>query len=208
MSSTALPALPPEEIVETAIPDVPIYRLSVEQYHTMARAGILKEGAPVELLEGWLVPKMTQNPPHRLAAGLLQDALAGLVPAGWRVQIGNPVTTPDSEPEPDLAVIRGSRRDYGDRHPGPRDAALVVEVANTSLRQDRGAKKRLNARAGIPVYWILNLQSRHIEVYTDPTSTAKRSDYDVRHDYEPSDDILVVLDGIEIGRIPVQELLP
>src|SRR5689334_23190287 len=108
MSAIAPTAPPPLAIVEAAIPDVPIYRLSVEQYHTMARAGILKEGAPVELLEGWLVPKMTQNPPHRLAAGLVQDALAGLIPAGWHVQIGNPVTTEDSEPEPDVAVIRGS----------------------------------------------------------------------------------------------------
>src|SRR5262245_50076512 len=119
------------------IPDVPIYRLTVAQYHAMARAGILEERAPVELLEGWLVPKMTQHPPHVVASGLIQDALARLLPADWHVRAGNPVTTVDSEPEPDLTVIRGSRRDYLDRHPGPQDAALVIEVADASLRQDQ-----------------------------------------------------------------------
>jgi Uma2 family endonuclease len=208
MSATLQPtALPPAES-EAAIPDVPIYRLTVEQYHAMARAGILDEDAPVELLEGWLVQKMTQNPPHVLASGLIHDALLGLIPAGWHVRTQNPVTTADSEPEPDHAVIRGSRRDYPDRHPGPQHAALVVEVADTSLRQDQGAKKRLYAHAGIPVYWIVNLVDRRIEAYTDPSGPAAEPDYRGRHDYGPSDTIPVLLDGIEVGSLAVSELLP
>ena len=119
MSVTAQ-SISPSSAPSDGVPDVPIYRLSVEQYHAMARAGILDEGARVELLEGWLVPKMTQNPPHVLVSGLIHDALAGLVPVGWHVRSGNPVTTTDSEPEPDLAVIRGSRRDYGGDTPVPR----------------------------------------------------------------------------------------
>jgi Uma2 family endonuclease len=174
----------------------------------MARAGILGADARVELLEGWLVPKMTQNPPHVLVAGLIHDALVGLVPIGWHVRSGNPVTTADSEPEPDLAVIRGSRRDYGERHPDSHDTALAIEVADASLRQDRGAKKRLYARAGIAVYWIVNLKSRQIEVYTDPAIAAQPPDYAQRHDYSVSDSIPVLLDGVEIGHLPVRDLLP
>jgi Uma2 family endonuclease len=190
------------------IPDVPIYRLSVAQYHAMARAGILQECAPVELLEGWLVPKMTQNPPHVLTAGLIQDALAGLLPAVWHVRAGNPVTTADSEPEPDLAVIRGARRDYRERHPGPQDTELAVEVADTSLRQDRGPKKRLYARAGIAVYWIVNLKARRIAVYTGPDSNAEKPDYRQQRDYGPGEVVPIVLDGTEVGSLAVRELLP
>jgi Uma2 family endonuclease len=208
MSVTAQPIVSPVAPSGATIPDVPIYRLTVEQYHAMARAGILDEDAPVELLEGWLVQKMTQNPPHVLASGLIHDSLVGLVPAGWHVRSGNPVTTADSEPEPDLAVIRGARRDYRDRHPGPQDAALVIEVADTSLRQVRGTKKRIYARAGIPVYWIVNLKTRQIERYTDPIGAAKRPDYSTRQNYGLEDAIPVVLDGVEVGQLEVRELPP
>src|SRR3954469_18476632 len=151
------------------VPSEPIYRLSVEQYHEIARAGILTRDDRVELLEGWLVAKMTKYPPHVIAAGQTHDALRGLVPNGWYVSKEDPVTTLDSEPEPDLAVIRGTRRDYRDRHPGPQDVALVVEVADASLPRDRTLKKRIYARARFPVYWLANLPEARIEVYTEPT---------------------------------------
>ena len=96
---------------EASIPDVPIYRLSVPQYRAMAEAGILGEDDPVELLEGWLVPKMTKFPPHTLASGLLQDALTLVLPRGWYLKVQDPIDTPDSAPEPDLCVVRGTRRD-------------------------------------------------------------------------------------------------
>jgi len=207
MSVTAQSTPPPVE-QNADVPDVPIYRLTVEQYHAIARAGILDEDAPVELLEGWLVQKMTQNPPHVLAVGLLYDALVASVPGDWHARAGNPVATADSEPEPDLAVIRGSRRDYRDRHPGPQDAALVIEVADTSLRQDRETKKRVYARAGIAVYWIVNLVERQIEVYTEPASAAVPPDYGQRRDYGPDASVPLVLGGVEVGSLRVAELLP
>jgi len=207
MSVTA-PSISSVSTRSNGVPDVPIYRLSVEQYRAMACAGILGEDARIELLEGWLVPKMTQNPPHVLVAGLIHDALVGRGPSGWHVRAGNPVTTADSEPEPDLAVIRGSRRDYGERHPGPQDTALAIEVAGTSLRQDRGTKKRIYARAGIAVYWIVNLKARQIEVYTDPASAAQPPDYRQRHNYGVSTTISVLLDGVEVGHLTMRDLLP
>jgi Uma2 family endonuclease len=190
------------------IPDVPIYRLTVEQYHAMARAGILDEDAPVELLEGWLVQKMTKRPLHRLVTGLVREALERTVPDGYFVDAQEPITIAPSEPEPDAAVIRGTRLDYRDRHPDARDAPLVVEVADTSLRTDQGAKKRIYARAGIPVYWIVNLKARQIEVYTEPHTTPKTSAYRQRRDYKASDTVPVVLDGAEVGSLAVHELLP
>ena len=193
---------------DAEVPSEPIYRLSVAQYHAIARAGILDEDAPVELLEGWLVQTMTKNPAHCLSLGLVQDALTRLLPRGWHLKIQAPMTTADSEPEPDAAVVRGQRRDYKGRHPRAEDIALVVEVADTSLRRDRGSKKRIYARAGIPVYWIANLPARCFEICTAPTGPAKRPGYGQRQEYGPVEEIPVLLDGKEIGRLKVGDLLP
>jgi Uma2 family endonuclease len=206
MSVTVQPARPAEQ--SAAIPDVPIYRLTVEQYHAMARAGILDEDAPVELLEGWLVQKMTKYPAHRVATYRVRRALERLGTAGWYVDSQEPITLAESEPEPDVIVVRGRTEDYLDRHPGPGEIGLVVEVAERSLRTDQGTKKRLYARAGIAVYWIVNLKARQIEVYTDPDSTAKRPSYQQRREYGLEDVVPVALDGVEVGTLPVRELLP
>jgi Uma2 family endonuclease len=202
------PAGIPMAVRTPAVPSDPIWRLSVDQYHEMIRTGILTADDPVELLEGWLVTKMPKNPPHRVATRLIRKALEGVVPAGWYVDAQEPITTADSEPEPDAMVVRGDTRQYLDRHPGPRDLALVVEVADATLQRDRTSKKRLYAAAAIAVYWIVNLPERHFEVYTDPSGPAIQPDYRHRQDYGPEDAVPLVIDGREVGRLAVRELLP
>ena len=182
-------------------PTLSVWRLSVEQYHEMISTGILHHGEPIELLEGVLVPKMTRNPPHRIAVTQLRDLLMRLVDNGWHVETQEAVTLDTSEPEPDLAVIRGTVRDYPDRHPGPNDIGLVVEVADTSLAHDRGQKKRVYARAGIVEFWIVNLIDEQIEVYSDPTGPVDPSnqpeqpDYQQRLVYTPGQSVPVMLGG-------------
>jgi Uma2 family endonuclease len=183
---------------------MPIYRLSVPQYHAMVKAGILTENDEVELIRGWLVPKMSKNSPHRIANSLLVDVLPGLCGAGWHLQVQDPITLADSEPEPDGAVIRGRPRDYANRHPGPADVGLVIEVADTTLASDRTEKKQLYAEAKIPTYWIVNLVDGVIEMYTDPVG----ADYASRHDLRAGDDIPLVLDGRLVARVAVRDLLP
>lgn len=189
-------------------PTEPIWCLSVEQYHEMINAGILTDDDPVELLEGMLIPKMPKKPPHGMTKQLTRDALARALPSGWYVAEQEPVTTEDSEPEPDVAVIRGTPRDYSDRHPGPGDVAIVIEVSDTTLRRDRGLKKRIYARAGIPVYLIINLPESQIEVYTEPTGEAEEPDYQRRQDYLPTDEIPIIIEGREIGRLAAREIVP
>jgi Uma2 family endonuclease len=201
------PALPPAAPAPAAVPTLPIYRLSVAQYHAMIRHGILVEGDRVELIHGWLVPKMTKNPPHTTATGLVSDALAPLV-AGWHVRPQEPITLSESEPEPDVVVARGSRRDYTNRHPGPRDVGLVVEVAESSLEQDRNVMGPVYAREGIAVYWIVNLVDHQLEVHTDPSGACAQPDYATRQVFGPADEVPVVNDGVEVGRIAVRDLLP
>jgi Uma2 family endonuclease len=207
MTVTAEPVSPPTPD-DPSVPTVPIYRLSVAQYHAMADHGILAEDDPVELLEGWLVRKMMKHRPHSRSTLRTRRALERLLTAGWYVDTQEPITTAESEPEPDVVVVRGSEADYPDRQPGPADVALVVEVADSTLSTDQGTKKRVYARAGIPIYWIANLPERCFEVYTDPTGPADQPDYRQRREYTPDDEIPVVLDGQEIGRLSVRDLLP
>jgi Uma2 family endonuclease len=207
MSVTTQPG-PPPAAEEAAIPTEPIYRLSVAQYHAMAKHGILDDDAPVELLEGWLVQKMTKYPPHSIATRRTRRALESILPADWYADSQEPITLSNSEPEPDVLVARAEVADDPERHPGPRDVGLIVEVTDTTLRRDRGTKKRVYARAGIPVYWIANLVENRFEVYTDPTGPAARPDYREQKNYGTDEEIPVVLDGEEIGRLLVRELLP
>ncbi len=198
----------PRAPLAIAVPSEPIWRLSVQQYHEMINAEILTDDDPVELLEGLLVPKMPKKPPHRVTTQLTREALARLLPPGWYVGDQEPVTTEDSEPEPDVAVIRGVQRDYLERHPSGDEVALVVEVADTTLRRDRGLKKRIYARAGIQVYWIINLPESQIEVYTLPTGEAEEPDYQHRQDYGTTDEAPIIVEGREVGRLAAQEVLP
>lgn len=181
-----------------------IRRLTVEQYHRMGEAGILTEDDRVELLEGLLVDQITKKPQHSVSMGLVTDGLVRLVPTGWSIRVQEPITTPDSEPEPDICVVRGSRRDYTENHPHPADVALVVEVSDATLQQDRTLKLRIYARARIPVYWILNLPERTLEVYTEP---AGDGDYRQRRTYLETDNAPVWIVRQEVGQVAVAKLL-
>ncbi|MFO1429274.1 MAG: Uma2 family endonuclease [Candidatus Competibacteraceae bacterium] len=196
------------DVSAVSLPTAPVWRLSVEQYHRMIRFGILTDDDPVELLEGWLITKMPKNPPHRLSTQLTREAIVRLLPPGWYVDAQEPITTDDSEPEPDVVVVRGERRDYRDHHPRERDVTLVVEVADATLQRDRTLKKRLYGRAGIPTYWIINLVDNQLEVHTEPTGAGEQADYRQRQDYGVADTAPLMLDGVESGRIAARDLLP
>lgn len=181
-----------------------LMKWTVEQYHDLIDRGMIAEDDGIELLEGLLVEKMGINPPHSLSVGLTNDALQRLLPQNWFTKVQDAFSLVDSEPEPDILVIRGNRRDFGDRHPSPAEVGLVIEVSNTSLLQDRGIKHRIYARAGVPVYWIINLIDRQIEVHSQPTGDL----YRLRHLYTEADAVPVTLDGAEVGLLTVRDLLP
>jgi Uma2 family endonuclease len=173
----------------------------------MVHLGILSDDDPVELLEGWLVYKMPKNPPHRVTTKLTRNALEAIIPEDWYVDTQEPITLIDSEPEPDVVIVRGNTRDYLDRHPGAQDIALIVEVSDTTLERDRTSKKRLYARAGIPIYWIINLPEQQIEVYTEPVTLGEAT-YQRRQDYQLSDKVPVSIAGQTLTLLSVRDLLP
>ncbi|MBE9161626.1 Uma2 family endonuclease [Tychonema sp. LEGE 06208] len=199
--------MPPVESV-AAIPNDLILRLSIEQYHAIIQAGILTDDDSVELLEGWLVFKMPKNPPHRVTTRLVRTALENILPPGWYVDSQEPITLSNSEPEPDIVVVRGDTRQYLDRHPGAEDIALIIEVSDTTLQRDRTVKKRIYARAGIAIYWIVNLVEGLVEVYSQPLVEVEQPDYSQRLDFGRSAVIPIIIEGIEIGAIAVNSLLP
>jgi Uma2 family endonuclease len=201
--STITPTHPTEPIEPSWVPGPP-FRMSLEQYEAMVEAGVFTERDRFHLINGVLVAKMTQNSPHATADLLCRDALMAITPDGWHVRSDKPVRLPpDSKPEPDQCVARGSIRDYARRTPDGADIGLVVEISDTSLEADRMMALTYSA-SGIPVYWIINLGESQVEVYTAPT----KSGYGTRRDYKPGERIPVVLDGVEVGAIAVTDILP
>ncbi|MEO8495627.1 MAG: Uma2 family endonuclease [Planctomycetota bacterium] len=185
----------------------PTRRVTVEEYHRMAEVGLLSEVERVELLEGWVVPKMIHNPAHDCTIELADELLRPLLRGGWRIRIQSVVTTADSEPEPDLAIVRGPAGRYLDKHPQAADVAIVIEVAESSLDRDRH-KCRLYARAGIAIYWIVNLIDCNVEVYRDPIVADGEPRYAVQTSYDVGDKVPVEIVGQEVGRVAIAELFP
>jgi Uma2 family endonuclease len=146
-------------------------RVTVDEYHRMIEAGSLGEDDRVQLIAGAVVAMTPQGPAHALVIQNLNRLVAQELTADLALRPQLPLTLPDdSEPEPDLAVVRLADARSHDHH--PRTALLVVEVAGDSLRLDRGTKAALYARAGIPEYWIVNLTETAVEVHRDPDPEA------------------------------------
>ncbi|HVK16761.1 MAG TPA: Uma2 family endonuclease [Fimbriiglobus sp.] len=188
--------------------DASFPRFSVARYQKMIETGVLDVNDRVELLENYMVLKMARNPLHDSTIQRSQRVLFQIVPNGWDVRIQSAVALADSQPEPDFAFVRGTGADYETRHPGPVDVGLLIEVADSSLLRDRQDKTRIYARAGIPVYWVVNLVDRKVEVFSDPDQAANPPAYRSRQAYGPGDQVPLVLDGAAVGSVPAADLLP
>ncbi len=142
-------------------------RWSREEYDRMVGEGFFGPEERLELVNGEIVQMTPQGSAHAAAVSLVQEALNAAFGTGYTVRVQMPLAVdPSSEPEPDVAIVRGSPRDYKARH--PETAVLVVEVADTTLSYDRERKARLYASAGIPEYWVLNLLNRCLEIHRSP----------------------------------------
>ncbi|WP_427156999.1 Uma2 family endonuclease [Aliinostoc sp. HNIBRCY26] len=140
---------------------------SVDDYHRMIAAGILCDRR-VELLAGEIVEMSPETPIHynsaKRGAKYLEELLIGLAD----VRFNGPITLSDSEPEPDIAIVRSPESAYNERHPQPQDIFWVIEVAKTSLKKDLELKSAIYAHANIPEYWVLNLSTKQIIVFREP----------------------------------------
>ncbi len=143
-----------------------VHRWTRHEYEKMVEVGLF-EGKRVELIEGQVIEMAPMLSAHATAVALTAKTVEQAFGAGYFVRWQMPFAVGElSEPEPDLAVIVGDIRDYTDEH--PTRAALIIEVADTSLRYDREDKASLYAKAGVADYWVLNLNARQFEVRRKP----------------------------------------
>jgi Uma2 family endonuclease len=191
-----------------AISSPRIKRWTRLEYERLVDLGAFLPGDRLELVGGNLLVREPQGGPHFTVVGLVEDALRVAFGPGWTVRAQGPVALDDdSEPEPDIAVVPGSRRDHFRAHPSR--PVLIVEVADSTLRFDRNAKASLYARAGIEDYWVVNLVDQVLEVRRDPVP-APNARYG--HRYSTT----IMLHGGEHvtplaaphATIPVSDLLP
>ena len=146
------------------------YRWTREQYYKLGEVGILAD-KNVELIEGKVIEMSPIYSPHATIVTIVQELMSEIFGKGWVVRIQQPLSLgTDSDPQPDIAVITGKARDFMDAH--PTSAALVIEVAVSSLSYDRKQKASLYAKAGIKDYWIVNVEDEELEVYRRPIADA------------------------------------
>jgi len=189
-------------------PTLELKRWKRVEYERLVETGVFTPGDRVELIDGLLVVAEPQSSPHYTAIRLVERVLAHAFGAGWEVRTQAPIALDEtSEPEPDVAVVRGDVRDYAAAHPA--DPVLVVEVALTSLLVDREHKASLYARAGRPEYWIVNLVDRVLEVHREPGPAPSAPYGWAYHAVEvlgPADVASVL--AVPSARIVIADLLP
>lgn len=147
---------------------IAIAKWSLEDYHRLVEVGLLDDRR-VELLNGEIVEMSPEGEPHAYFSTEAGDYLARVLGTRALVRPAKPITLPDdSEPEPDIAIVRRLGREYLRHHPYPEDIFWLIEYANSSWEKDSKVKYRIYAEAGIPEYWLVNLKRGELIVFRDP----------------------------------------
>ncbi len=184
-----------------------IYHMTPRQFHKAIEAGVFGENH-VELLGGILFI-MSENPPHIVASASVYEELLRLAPRPrWFVNKEHRLALGQWRPLADGIVLRGPKSTYSTRMARADDVALLAEVADTSYAKDSGPKLRRYATFRIPVYWIVDLNRRIVEVRTRPFGKGKQAGYARCDVYREGDHVPVELDGQVVGQVAVSDLLP
>jgi Uma2 family endonuclease len=186
------------------------YRFTVDQLMQMIETGVIPDDEDVELIRGKLYRK-TKYEPHNYTVALLARALRRICPEEkFNVREEKSLSHDGrSLPEPDVAVLRGRLEEFQPQPPSTSEALLLVEVCHHTKRADYHDKLSLYASAGVPSYWVVDLDGRKVAVHTEPTSEGSDGAFFARLEtFAEGASIPVVLDGHEVGRIPVKDVLP
>ncbi len=147
------------------------YKWTIEEWHQLVESGVL-EGKPVEFLEGEIIEMSPEREEHTYTnddvAELLREKLKGLA----KIRESHPITLDNSEPEPDIAVVRLPKTIYTQHHPYPEDIFWLIEIANQTLKIDLEKKSKIYARNGIPEYWVIDLVNKKLVVHTQPSQNS------------------------------------
>jgi Uma2 family endonuclease len=174
-----------------------ITKYSVDDYEEMVRLGVLTERDRVELIRGEIVPKMAIGPKHGRCLKRFNRLLSQRAAGQAIVGIQDPVRLPDSEPEPDVSLLRPRADFYASGHPQPPDVFLIVEIADSSLDDDRNIMMPLYAESGIQEFWIAHLRDDCLEVYRGPRPDGTYADTRVLKRGESTD--IAALPGLVVA---------
>jgi len=185
-------------------------RFAIAQFDRMVQSGEIDEDDPVELLDGIVVCKTPKSPRHRVSVRKTLRALERVIPEAWHVEKQEPIVIPpEGKPEPDVAVIRRELEFDATRDASADQCCLVVEVAETKLARARTHKLSMYARAMTPVYWIVNVDARQLEVYAHPVPGARAGGtYPPPTIMGETESVALTIGGQLVGRIAVADLLP
>jgi Uma2 family endonuclease len=183
-------------------------RFTIDDYHRLIELGFLTETDRVELIRGELVQMASKGTPHTVCGAILCQQLDRLLVDRVVIRGQDPITLPDnSEPEPDVVIARGNHLDYLPHHPYAEDILLVIEIADSTLRYDQTTKLGLYAEAGIPYYWIVNLNARQLECYSQPYQDAQ-SEYNYlnKQIYLPNQSVSIP--GFDDALLDLNQIFP
>ena len=147
-----------------------LYKWSIADYHQIVETGIL-EGKSVELLEGEIVAISPESPIHSSRIDTVADYLRRVLQGIAKVREAHPVTLDNSEPEPDIAIVRLEDNNYATRHPCSQDVYWLVEISNRTLAKDLTEKSTVYARNGIREYWVIDLVNNKLHLFTNPRNS-------------------------------------
>jgi Uma2 family endonuclease len=149
-----------------------VKRFSLAEYHQLIELGFFHEDDHIELINGELIEMVSKGKPHETCIRRLWKELPALIGKRAILQSQAPILIlPNSEPEPDFAIVKNRDDDYLSSHPAPTDVLLLIEVADSSIEYDQKVKLPLYAQAGITDYWIINLLDNYLECYSEPSQT-------------------------------------
>ena len=161
-----------ERLSDPGLDPIRRHRLTVDEVLEMARTGFFDGKPRMELIEGDLVEMAPIGPPHASVVSDLVRVLNTSLPDTVTVRIQSSLALSDHDlPEPDVALVRARPDRYARAHPGPKDVLAVIEVSDTSLAYDRGAKAQLYAAAGVPAYWVFDVNARRVLAFRGPSPT-------------------------------------
>ncbi|HAC63107.1 MAG TPA: hypothetical protein DCF68_06090 [Cyanothece sp. UBA12306] len=142
-----------------------IYKWSIDEWHELVESGVL-EGKPVEFLEGDIIEMSPEGIEHSYTNQSVSDYLRDLLKGQAQIREAHPITLDNSEPEPDIAIVRLPETIYRNHHPYPQDIYWLIEVSNKTLKKDLEQKIITYGRNGIPEYWVIDLKNKKLIVHT------------------------------------------
>ncbi|MGF1588521.1 MAG: Uma2 family endonuclease [Pleurocapsa sp.] len=150
---------------------VATFEWSIADWHELVNSGVLAERR-VELLEGEIIQMSPESPMHSSINYSVVEYFKELLQNRAVIREAHPITLDNSEPEPDIAVVRSPYTDYFTRHPFPQDIYWLVEISNRTLKLDLEMKSIIYARNGIPEYWVIDLVNKQLIVHTQPVNNS------------------------------------